>query len=315
MTTHTLGLVTVAALLITASLARAADTTSAPAGQPALARSGMTADEAAACQKAWAAHLGVPVEKTLDLGGGATLVLVLIPPGEFLMGAPDSEVHRKTDEGPQHPVRISHPFYLGKYEVTQGQFQAVTGVNRSRYTGDPNLPVERVAWDDCTLFCQKVSQKLAGGSAGLVSVRLPTEAQWEYACRAGTTTMHSCPPEAGVENFAWIGGNGEAKTHPVGQKRPNPWGLYDMHGNVWEWCADWYGPDYYAKSAASATLAEGRAAGAVTDPTGPATGTTRIARGGSWDTYPANSKSAVRSSVAPDYADADRGFRVVAEIK
>jgi formylglycine-generating enzyme required for sulfatase activity len=207
---------------------------------------------------------------TLDLGGGVTMKMVLIRPGKFMMGSPDSEHGRGKDEAPQHEVTISKPFYMGVTEVTQAQYQAVMGRNPSSFKGPAN-PVDGVSWDEAAKFCKKLSEKTRQ------TVRLPTEAEWEYACRAGTQTAFSFGDDpSALGDYAWWAGNSDKTPHPVGQKKPNSWGLYDMHGNVWEWCADWYG-EYPA--------------GPATDPSGPATAGepgmetsrgNRVLRGGSW---------------------------------
>jgi len=202
-----------------------------------------------------------PTILTLDLGKGVTMKLVRVRPGKFMMGSPDSEQDRHPDEGPQHEVTISKPFYLGLTEVTQTQYQAVMGANPSQLKG-PTNPVDSVTWDEAVEFCRKVSEETGK------TVRLPTEAEWEYACRAGTRTRFSFGNDPGLSalgDHAWWGGNSGEKTHPVGQKKPNPWGLYDMEGNVNEWCADLYSG--YSKEAS-------------TDPQGPSSGGTyRVMRG------------------------------------
>jgi formylglycine-generating enzyme required for sulfatase activity len=202
-----------------------------------------------------------PGSLTLDLGKGVSMKLVLIRPGKFMMGSPDSEQGRESKEGPQHEVVITKPFYIGATQVTQAQYEAVMGTNPSSFKG-PTNPVEMVSWNDAAEFCKRLSPKTRQ------VVRLPTEAEWEYACRAGTETRFSFGDSDGVlGDHAWCASNSGGKTQPVGQKTPNPWGLYDMHGNVWEWCADWYG-DYTN--------------GIVSNPSGPASGTRRMLRGGSW---------------------------------
>jgi formylglycine-generating enzyme required for sulfatase activity len=210
---------------------------------------------------------GEPAGLTLDLGGGVTMKMVLIRPGKFMMGSPASEASRRDDEGPQHEVTITKPFYMGVTEVTQEQYEAVMGTNPSHVKGATN-PVEWVwwndaaSWNDATEFCKKLSEKTRQ------AVRLPTEAEWEYACRAGTQTKFSFGDDpSALGDYAWWNGNSGNAIHPVGQKKPNAWGLYDMNGNVWEWCADWYG-EYQE--------------GPITDPSGPATGGHRVVRGGAW---------------------------------
>jgi formylglycine-generating enzyme required for sulfatase activity len=198
---------------------------------------------------------------TLDLGNGVTMKLVLIRAGKFTMGSPDSEEGRKADEGPQHEVTISKHFYMGMTEVTQAQFEAVMGTNPSQFKG-PTNPVDSISWDEAAEFCRKLSEKTRK------PVRLPTGAEWEYACRAGSKTRFSFGDSDSVlGDYAWFASNSGGKTNPVGQRKPNAWGLYDMHGNVAEWCADWYGP--YSSEAS-------------VDPQGPASGGSRVVRGGAW---------------------------------
>jgi len=225
---------------------------------------------------------------TLDLGQGEAMKLVLIRPGEFLMGSPDSEEGRGDDEN-QHAVTISKPFYMGATEVTQAQYTAVMGANPARVRAPAN-PVETVSWTEAADFCRKLSEK-TGKTVGL-----PTEAQWEYACRAGSKTRFSFgDSDKGIANYAWHAANATGTPHPVGQKKPNAWGLYDMHGNVWEWCADWYGP----------SSKEGAA-----DPQGPASGDQRVLRGGAWVSNPIACRAAYRVGQAPDFRYYFIGFRV-----
>jgi len=171
-------------------------------------------------------------ELVVDLGGGVKLEMVLIPAGEFLMGSPDSDKDAFDYEKPRHRVRITKPFYLGKYLVTQEQWQAVMGNNPSYFAGRRKNPVEQVSWDDCQKFLGKLNGKFGEGRGRF---QLPTEAQWEYACRAGSRTRFCFGDgEDNLGEYAWFGNNsGIEGTHPVGKKKPNAWGLYDIHGNVW----------------------------------------------------------------------------------
>ncbi len=193
---------------------------------------------------------------------------VQIPAGEFMMGSENG----RDDEKPVHKVRISQPFEMGKYQVTQEQWQAVMGDNPSYFKGEANLPVEQVSWDDVQEFLKRLNAKNNG-----YQYRLPTEAEWEYACRAGTTGDYA----GNIDEMAWYGKNSGVKTHPVRQKKPNLWGLYDMHDNVREWCADWYGENYYQQSS-------------EVDPIGPSTGSGRVLRGGCWYLYAAYLRAANR---------------------
>jgi formylglycine-generating enzyme required for sulfatase activity len=232
---------------------------------------------------------------------GAPTNMVFIPPGTFRMGSPTNEVDRFDWEGPQTAVTISRGFWMGKYEVTQGEYEALMGSNPSYFTGDTNRPVEQVLWFDATNYCGALTQRerVAGRIATNSVYRLPTEAEWEYACRAWTSTWFSYGDNPGYTNltdYAWYDDNSGETTHPVGQKLPNPWGLYDMHGNVWEWCQDWYG------------LYPG---GIALDPQGPATGSDNVFRGGGWNYYARYCRSAIRPGSFPILRYSYIGFRVV----
>jgi len=215
--------------------------------------------------------------------------LVLIPVGKFLMGSPDTEKDRGKEGGAQHEVTISKPFYMGKYEVTQQQWDAVMaqlGIkNPSKFKDGPDAPkrpVEHANWDEACAFCEKLSQTTKR------QVRLPTEAEWEYACRAGTTTRFSFgDSDVFLGAYAWSSLNAGGTTHPVGGKKPNPWGLYDIHGNVYEWCADDFHDSYQNAPA------DGRA---WVDQPRPGN---RVLRGGSWDGNPRQCRWAYRARYSP----------------
>jgi len=206
------------------------------------------------------------------------------------------------DEKPAHSVTLTQPFYMGKYVITQQQYQAITGANPSHHFISKVYSVENVSWDDAQAFCKRLSAltptPIAG--KGRWAVRLPTEAEWEYGCRAGTTTTYySGDTEADLGRVAWYRANSKNTTHPVGQKEPNVFGLYDMHGNVWQWCQDWYGEDYYGKFRAD-------------DPQGSKQGVCRVLRGGSsWVGSPGRCRSAGRKWGGPGGHDDSVGFRVV----
>jgi len=226
---------------------------------------------------------------TLDLGGGVTMALAAIPPGRFMMGSPDSEEGREKEEGPRHEITISKPFYMSATEVTEAQYAAVMGIAPGGGKAAAK-PVTGVSWQDAAAFCKKLSEKT--GKA----VRLPTEAEWEYACRAGSQARFSFgDADSGLSEYAWYGANSGLGTHPAGQKKSNAWGLYDMHGNVGEWCADWFGP---------------YPAGPVTDPQGPASGKERVVRGGSWYYSADGCRAANRIRFAPGDGFPCIGFRV-----
>ncbi len=235
--------------------------------------------------------------------------LVLIPAGTFQMGSPETESERTIDESPQHPIRLTESFYLGTYLVTQQQYHRVMQRNPSRFKasngGGPTHPVEHVSWDDALVFCEKLSRRLAERKAGRV-YRLPTEAEWEYACRAGTSAVFfwgntACSTQANFDGNLPYGdaavGPDLQKTSPVGNYPPNAFGLYDMHGNVWEWCNDWYRERYYRKCTSE-------------NPKGPRNGYGRVLRGGSWNYRGGYTRSADRGRLPPTYRDAHMGFRV-----
>ncbi|MET0263111.1 MAG: formylglycine-generating enzyme family protein, partial [Rariglobus sp.] len=240
----------------------------------------------------------------LDLGSGMRLPLAAIPAGTFQMGSPkgsagaafnESDRHKSKDYY-QHPVTLTHGFLLGVTEVTQAHYRAVTGQNPSVFKGD-NRPVDNVSWDDAVKFCELLSAKTGR------TVRLPTEAEWEYACRAGSETRYFFGEDSdltALADHAWYDANSERQTHPVAQKKPNVWGLHDMGGNVWEWCADRFSGPYEDKT--------------VTDPQGAKNGDTRVLRGGCWETGPLSARSANRGGILPSRATSRFGFRIVVEI-
>jgi formylglycine-generating enzyme required for sulfatase activity len=219
--------------------------------------------------------------------------MVYIKPGVFVMGG-DVDVdpnHRWMGiEKPKHEVTITRGFYIGKYEVTQAQYEAVMGGNPSKWR-EPNRPVEQVTWQEATEFC-----RLATGRTRR-QFRLPTEAEWEYACRAGSTGRYCFgDSHSGLSDYAWFKNNSGGQTHPVGKKKPNQWGLYDVHGNVWEWVADRYAADYYANSPRE-------------NPTGPDAANRRLRRGGSEGTTGNVCRSAIRNHNPPSNRSNYLGFR------
>jgi len=249
-------------------------------------------------------------EITVMLPGNVPLVLVRIPAGPFVMGSPSGERNRGDDET-QHRVTLTRDYYIGKYEVTHAQWQAVMGSNPSYFRGcGGDCPVEQVSWIDITEaggFLAKLNRHLSStGQPGAGQVRLPTEAEWERAARGGTTTRFSygdvldcddfCKPCATHEqHMRWCGNNTPARPAQVGSKQLNPYGLYDVHGNVIEWVQDWYGP--YSSSAQK-------------DPKGPWKGSDRIIRGGRSDSPAQNCRSAYRGIKSPDTRDAHTGLRL-----
>lgn len=291
-------------------------------GAPPPAVAPFDAKKARQHQEAWAKHLGGPVEYTNSIG----MKFRLIPPGEFMMGSTKLErqlaledaratndqasIKRIDTEGPQHQVRITKPFYLGVYEVTQGEYEHVVEMNPSHFSHLPRMdtsrfPVEMITWRDAANFCQCLSSMPAEKLAGH-AYRLPTEAEWEYACRAGTATpfhfgnqldgreanCRGILPYGTVEEGPNLG-----RTTTVGSYQPNAFGLYDMHGNVKEWCQDWYRANYYSDSA-------------IEDPAGPEKGLERVYRSRGWGDLPGTCRSAYRGCISPDFGGRSQGFRL-----
>ena len=236
---------------------------------------------------------GIRVGETVVFDG---MEFVGISPGEFLMGS--TSRHADDDEQPVTRVKISQGFYLGKYEVIQAEWQAVMGNNPSRFSGCGRCPVEKVSWEDVQFFIGRLNAKSRGGR-----YRLPTEAEWEYAARSGTTTDTYAGDvtvplgnDPVVNGIAWYSANSGDRTHPVGQKAPNGFGIYDMMGNVWEWVGDWKG---------------GYSGGAVTDPAGPESGSSRVNRGGGWGGNAGFCRSANRDRNSPGARFTALGFRLL----
>ncbi|MBO4545877.1 MAG: SUMF1/EgtB/PvdO family nonheme iron enzyme, partial [Verrucomicrobia bacterium] len=234
---------------------------------------------------------------TIPLSGDVDLDMIWVEPGNFTMGSYESEDGRDEDEN-EHRVTLTEGYWLGKYEVTQAQYEAVMGSNPSQFTG-ADLPVEMVSWDDATNFCAKLTaiELAAGRLPEGYKYTLPTEAQWEYACRAGSwaTLYNGSSMIQNLNKLAWFKDTSSGTTHPVGQKQPNDLGMYDLYGNVFEWCSDWYGD--YPESA-------------VRDPMGAITGWARVTRGGSWGSPGERCRSASRGYAGPDYQFNNLGFRV-----
>jgi len=222
------------------------------------------------------------------------MTLVKIPAGRFQMGEETASV----------AVTRSRPYWLGKTEVTNGQWAEIMGTtpeNSAVGKSEMDLPIVNVSWSEATEFCKKLTERerLKGGLRAGDNYRLPMEAEWEYACRAGTATQFSFGDEASnLGDFAWFAANSEGRVHSVATKKPNPWGLHDMHGNVHEWCLDWW---------------DGRLLGG-TDPLGPADGSSRVGRGGSWMNGPTECRSAYRYGDAPTLRNVHLGFRVAARV-
>ena len=244
--------------------------------------------------------------KTIMLPGEVPLDMVWVPPGSFLMGSLEDEQDRAAREGPQHQVFIAEGFWMGKYPITQAQWQAIMGNNPSQFEGD-NLPVEQVSWNDIRGsggYLEQLNTIIPGHD-----FRLPSEAEWEYAYRAGTTTRFywgDDPDYAEIDYYAWYRDNSDTgnagETHDVGLKLPNAWGLHDMAGNVWEWCEDdWHDNYHGAPADGSAWVDSPR-------------GFYRLPRGGSWLSHPSGCRAANRTDSSPLSHGSGLGFRVVCDI-
>ena len=231
--------------------------------------------------------------KELTLPGGATMAMIYVAPGSFMMGSPSTEEGREDDET-QHRVTLTKGYWLGETEVTQAQWESVMGINPSRFKG-ASRPVECVSWNDCQAFIAIVNREARRQFGG--EFRLPTEAEWEYACRAGSKGSYAGTGK--LDDMGWCSDNSGEQTHEVKGKEANAWGFYDMHGNVLEWCQDWYG-EYQS--------------GAVTDPTGSASGDARVLRGGCWDGGARFCRSADRGRLRPGVCYDYYGFRLACSV-
>jgi formylglycine-generating enzyme required for sulfatase activity len=267
---------------------------------------GVSAADVRQAQEAWAKYLGREVEETVEVAPGLEMTFVLVPPGRFRMGSPEDEKDRDKDETP-HTVVLTEPFDLGKYEVTQQQYQALTRKNPSHFQGG-DLPVEQVSWEEARDFGIKLTEKHSDQHV----YRLPTEAEWEYACRGGRPSSQPfgigdgrslSSREANFDGNYPYGGADTGpyieKTSSVGSYRANALGLFDVHGNVWEWCADRYGP--YPD-------------GGLTDPTGPTEGPHRVIRGGGWGSFGWDCRAANRIRLVPGYRYFNLGYRLARSV-
>jgi eukaryotic-like serine/threonine-protein kinase len=256
-----------------------------PGGRPQIAVAPFDTAKAKQHQEAWANYLGVPVEMKNSIG----ISFKLVPPGEFVMGSDGDARAIASARWPKHKVRITRPFYLGTYEVTKSEYQdeARKGIEE---------PVVSMSWEDAVDYCRKLSESPEEKAAGRVYY-LPTEAQWEYACRAGTTTNYSFgDKEEKLTQYAWFENNADGRAHAVGELKPNAWGVHDLHGNVWELCADWRSDSYYDEST-------------LEDPSGPRVGNDHVTRGGSFRVGPEYASSADRGRFRRS-GSPDTGFRL-----
>jgi len=239
--------------------------------------------------------------KSIQLPNGEEMAFVYIPSGNFLMGSAPDELERHGDEGPVRRVHLTKGFYMGTYEVTQAQWESVMGENPSvfkNFTDASQHPVDMISWNRAQEFVEKIN------GLGVGTFRLPTEAEWEYACRAGTETRYYWGTDSTdwkVYDYAWAFSQAEGRSHAVGLKKPNAWALYDMSGNVWEWCSDWRSSAYNPAD----TL----------NPTGAETGEKKVYRGGSWFNKPSTLRTANRNGHEPDKVDPNAGLRLVMELE
>ena len=218
---------------------------------------------------------------------------VLIPSGSFRMGGDKKLEQAEDHETPRHLVKFSQAFFIGKYEVTQAQWSAIMDNNPSEFKDDTR-PVERVSWKDVQAFILKLNTKEETNT-----YRLPTEAEWEYTARAGSESSYTFGSDTSIlSQYAWYRNNSGGETHPVGQLNPNAWGLYDMHGNVHEWCQDWFDRKYYSQSPSNT-------------PSGPSTGLAKVLRGGDWGSEDWYCRCASRSLSLPDRCSNRLGFRLI----
>ena len=221
---------------------------------------------------------------------GVSFKMIAVEGGTFQMGSPESDAEADDDEKPQHEVTLSN-YYIGETEVTQELWETVMGSNPSEFKG-PKLPVEKVSWDDCQTFIGKLNAQTG------MKFRLPTEAEWEYAARGGKKSKgYTYSGSNTIDDVAWYVANSGATTHEVGKKRANELGIYDMTGNVWEWCQDWYGETYYENNS-------------TTDPQGPVSGTSRVLRGGCWWFDSWLCRVADRNWLSPGHRNDYLGFRL-----
>jgi formylglycine-generating enzyme required for sulfatase activity len=268
--------------------------------------SGVVAADVREAQKAWARYLGRKVEETIDIADGVKITFVLVPPGKFRMGSPEGEENRRKDET-LHTVTLTEPFDLAKTEVTQAQYEALTGENPSKFKG-ADKPVEKVSWEEARAYAEKLTKKRDDKHV----YRLPSEAEWEYSCRGGRSSSKPfgigdgrslSSRQANFDGNYPYGGADKGPylqaTCSVRSYDANALGLHDMHGNVWEWCADWYGP---------------YPAGDVTNPRGASEGSDRVSRGGSWRHYARHCRAACRGRLEPGHRLNNLGFRLARSV-